>query len=235
LKKIVIISSVSVVGLFIILFAVMASIAHFQNDKSVEAKNTTPGSSATVNSNTGASSHTDSSSSSSGTSSAIDFDHFKLHDSTLPLPDATTCKQAQKRALSGLGTDQVKTVQTQIHETHLYFEMEFVDENMVKRLRSPSSQYWEAWEHLGTIQYPGSVPIYNETDGDTVIADLEKVRVLEKDPAFQSDIVKMQELVRQAVQNHDLTKFVELHQMLHDFDYWVVNYPIYYPKLAPPD
>lgn len=45
----------------------------------------------------------------------------------------------------------------------------------------------------------------------------------------------MESLVRQAVQNRDLSRLIRYHQMIHDMDYWVVNYPISYPQLAPPD
>lgn len=70
---------------------------------------------------------------------------------------------------------------------------------------------------------------------DTCIADLEPIRLLIQDPTFQSDVAAMQTLIREAVPNHDLSKFVELHKMLHDFDYWVINYPAYFPLTAPPD
>jgi hypothetical protein len=107
---------------------------------------------------------------------------------------------------------------------------------MLDHYKVPSSPYWECWEHLGTFQIPsGSEKFYNTTDGDTIIASLEKAHILAKDSAFQADIAKMQDLVRKAVAHHDLSKFVELHAMLHDYDYWIVNYPIYYPKIAPSD
>jgi hypothetical protein len=65
----------------------------------------------------------------------IDFNHFKLHNSALPLPDSKTCKQAQKRTLSGLEKNQIQIVQTVIHENHLLLENRFINEQMVKKLK----------------------------------------------------------------------------------------------------
>ena len=55
--------------------------------------------------------------------------------------------------------------------------------------------------------------------------------------AFADDITKAQELIDEAVKNHDIKSLWYAHQVLHDIDYWVLNYPIQYPKgvAAPPD
>lgn len=54
---------------------------------------------------------------------------------------------------------------------------------------------------------------------------------------FVDDITKAQELIDEAVKNHDIKCLWYAHQVLCDLDYWVLNYPIQYPKgtAAPPD
>jgi hypothetical protein len=189
----------------------------------------------TTDSKKGSLSKTNISKTSSEISSSIDLDHFVLFNSSLPVPDEPVCKQAQKRALSGIDADQIKTVQTLIHGDHWLMEDEILNKSMLAELKSSSSQYWEKWEHIGTIQYPGGEKFENKTDGATIIANLGKVNNLIKDSALQTDLRNMQDTVNQAVKNHDVSQFVKLHAMLHDFDYWVINYPAYFHKINPPD
>jgi len=54
---------------------------------------------------------------------------------------------------------------------------------------------------------------------------------------FVDDITKVQELIDEAMKNHNIKILWFAHQVLHDLDYWVLSYPIQYPKgtAAPPD
>lgn len=161
--------------------------------------------------------------------------HFKLHPAGTDKPSDSVCKAARRRAFAGLDSAKIQTLRDVVHEQHVTIENDFIHKSLSTRLADPQSIYWEEWEHLGRIQYPGSEFIDNQRDGDTIVAALEKAAALENDTLFHADLTAMENLVRQAVQNHDLSRLIRYHQMIHDMDYWVVNYPISYPKLAPPD
>lgn len=150
---------------------------------------------------------------------------FVLNPYVLEPPDTSVCEDAKKRALAGLDDKQITKVQSVIHYEHSWIEDQFID-GIYKTLADPDSPYWERWEHLGAIQTVGSSEMFlNTQDGATIIADLEQVRAVEPDARFESDLSRMQQLIRDAVQNHDLNDLIAFHKMIHDFDYWVVSYP----------
>lgn len=160
---------------------------------------------------------------------------LKLHDSTLKPPSDKQCKSAQERALSGLSPKEKQTVQNSINGMHMNIEYEFIDKDIRTLLKSPYSPYWEYWDHTGTISIGGEGVVDNSVDGEVWIRDLQKNYNIVKDADLKADIQKMQDCVRSAVKNHDVNKLDELHKMLHDCDYWVVNYPVHFDKYAPED
>lgn len=184
-----------------------------------------------ASSGTAVSSENTNSESSSSKTKAI----LKLHDSTLKPPSEEQCKAAQKRVLSGLSTKERQTVQDDIRAMHMNMESEFIEKDIRTVLKSPSNPNWEFWEHTGTVSIAGEETVDNPRDGDTFIRNLQKIYDIAEDTDLKADIRKMQECVRSAVKNHDVNKLDELHKMLHDCDYWVVNYPVYFEKYAPVD
>jgi hypothetical protein len=114
-------------------------------------------------------------------------------------------------------------------------ESEFIQNRIRTKLKSPSSPYWEFWDHTGTVAIAGEGKVDNSIDGAVWIRDLQKIYNTVQDTDLKADIQKMQDCVRSAVKNHDVDKLNELHKMLHDCDYWVVNYPVYFEKFAPID
>jgi len=160
---------------------------------------------------------------------------LKLHDSTLKPPSEEQCKAAQKRSLSGLSTKERQTVQDDIRGMHMNMESEFIEKDIRTILKSPSNPNWEFWEHTGTVSIAGEATVDNPVDGEVWIQALQKIYDIVKDTDLKADIQKMQDCVRSAVKNHDVNKLDELHKMLHDCDYWVVNYPVHFEKYAPVD
>jgi len=150
-----------------------------------------------------------------------------LHKSDVPLPDVKK--------------EDLEKAKKTVHELHMYFESGFVyeAENWIEKYSDPNSPGWVFWEKTGTIEIPGyTEKVYNEKDGNWYIQRLEEVKAAFADKtAFTDDITKAEELISEAVKNHDIKNLWYAHQVLHDLDYWVLNYPIQYPKgtAAPPD
>ena len=158
---------------------------------------------------------------------------YWLHKSSLELPDKSVCLKAQKKALAGLSDSQKKNVQTVVREEHVRIEFFLLDH--VKTLKSFDSPYWAYLEHTGTISIPGDAKVWNDWDKDTIIGNLKVISSSDKDQTVKSDFKRMQDTLQTAVEQHNLQKVFFYHEMIHDYDYWVINYPAYFPTAAPPD
>ena len=158
---------------------------------------------------------------------------YWLHKSSLKLPDKSVCLKAQKQALAGLSDAQKENVQTAVREEHVRIEFFLLRE--VALLKSPRSPYWAYLEHTGTISIPGDAKVWNVWDKDTIIESLKAISSPIKNEAVKSDFKQMQDTLQAAVERHDLRKVFSYHEMIHDYDYWIINYPAYFPTAAPPD
>ncbi len=163
-----------------------------------------------------------------------------LHKSDVPLPDEDMAEKVQAELFKGVKKEDLEKAEKTVHELHMYFESGFVyeAENWIKKYSDPNSPGWVFWEKTGTIEIPGyTEKVYNEKDGNWYIQKLEEAKKVFTGKTICDDIAKAQDLISIAVKNHDIKNFWYAHQVLHDLDYWVLNYPIQYPKgtAAPPD
>lgn len=150
-------------------------------------------------------------------------------------PTEQECKDLKTLIFQGLSDEEIKTVQKYIHEAHMYLESNIVNENLWKRLSNKNSDSWKIWENTGTVNVDG-VNILHNRSGQTYIDELEEVKmILGNNSIFITDIEKIQQSMQDAVKNHDVAKLFLFHQMIHDCDYWIVNYPIHFDTVAPPD
>lgn len=158
---------------------------------------------------------------------------YWLHKSEMKPPEKSACLRAQKQALKGLKEAQLETVWDTVREEHVRIEYCLMDR--VKSLKSPDAPYWEFLEHTGTIAIPGEEVVWNEWDKDTIKANLNKAGNLIEDSGVKSDFRRMRETLDDAVGRHNLRGLFSYHEMIHDYDCWVVNYPAHYPEAPAPD
>ncbi len=158
---------------------------------------------------------------------------YWLHDSDLKLPEQDACKKAQQLTLEGLNDAQVKEVQDKVREEHMRIEHYLA--NHVKILKSSSSPFWAYLERTGTISIPGDSTVWNEWDKDTIIEDLKGISAVIKNEAVKFDFKRMEDTLQTAVGQHNLRKVFLYHEMIHDYDYWVINYPVFISAGPPAD
>lgn len=170
-------------------------------------------------------------SSSGGASSEEEL--FWLHKSEMKPPVKSACRQAQKQVLKGLKEAQLKTVRDTVREEHVRIEYFLLDH--VKSLKSIGSPVWQLLEHTGPVSFPEGESALNEWDKDTIEANLNKVGNLIEDSGVKSDFRRMRETLDDAVGRHNLRGLFSYHEMIHDYDYWVINYPAHYPEAPVPD
>ena len=152
--------------------------------------------------------------------------HLKLHDSDLEPPSASVCLAAQERVLTVLSEDDIQLVKDTIHDWHMAMESRFVNYNMRNLLQDPDSVAWKLWEDKdASVLIPGdSGPVGTLYDGAMIISELQGLVDVVQDQSFLADLKKMQDTVQAAVDKHSIDELDYFHRLLHDCDYWLVNY-----------
>lgn len=152
--------------------------------------------------------------------------HLKLHDSDLEPPSASVCLAAQERVFIGLSEDDIQLVKDTIHNWHMTMEGEFVKKNRREILGDPDSVAWELWENKdASVLIPGDTgPVGTLYDGAMIISELQSLIDVVQDQSFLEDLKKMQDTVQAAVDKHSVDELDYFHRLLHDCDYWLVNY-----------
>ena len=170
----------------------------------------------------------------------LTLDNVSLHNSDKQPPEKSTIVIIQEELTKDIDKTKLTEAKKTLHEIHMYFECGFIyeSENWIEKLSNPDSLGWCFWERTGVIEIPGyTEKVDNKKDGDTYIQWLENVKQVFTNLKLRKDITTVQKLIKYAVDNHDIKGLWYAHQILHDLDYWILNYPIHFPKgkPAPPD
>lgn len=163
-----------------------------------------------------------------------------LHRSDKQPPEKSELLKIQGDVTNSTDQAELATAINTLHEIHMYFESGFVyvSGSWIRNLSDPDSPGWVFWERTGTIEIPGyTEKVDNQRSGDTYIQWLEDVKQVFTDSELSNDITTVQKLIKYAVDNHDIKGLWYAHQVIHDIDYWILNYPIEFQagRPAPPD
>lgn len=163
-----------------------------------------------------------------------------LHKSNLKPPGKTELIAMQKVINSGIEKKDLASVKSGVHEIHMMFEAGFVYQtgNWIERLSDPHSPAWIYWEKTGPIKLPGETEVVdNKIDAQTYIQQVESIKNKVNNQDFKTDMEVVKHFIAYARDKHNIMGLVYAHQVLHDLDYWLLNYPIYFPpeKGGPPD
>jgi hypothetical protein len=106
----------------------------------------------------------------------------------------------------------------------------------VVTLKEPDSVYWEKLElpenKLFIDPFTG-VTSFNKTY-HTLIGYFDTCIKSTENDNLQKTVTAMKKDFENAVKNHDLGSIFTVHEVIHDWDYYVINYPISY-SIEPPD
>lgn len=157
---------------------------------------------------------------------------YYLHDSNLEKPSEDTCYNMQKLILSGLSDVEITTLQTEIHNIHSSLEFYLVDRTNI--LKDTNSIYWEPATIDEIFTQPNGVKIQSNGFWEyrNLLQELLKLNLNDTTRNIINDIVSKLQF---GMDNRDLSECFEVHKLLHDFDYWIVNYPISSFTVAPAD
>lgn len=156
---------------------------------------------------------------------------YYLHISNNSLPTENDCLYAKKNALDGLSEEEIISAQKKIRNAHGLMETILLDG--VKTIKDANSPYWKSYTVDELFVDPYSGVLVEETGFFDIVNEINEL---------QKDItnIKIKEIcnefcskLQEAMDNHDLASCFEAHKILHDIDYWIINYPPQYEAGMP--
>lgn len=100
--------------------------------------------------------------------------------------------------------------------------------NAVRLLKDKNSSYWPFYTEAGVHEEPGHPETKIQSDGgfSNTIKRIKNISQKLENEQVKSDLQKSCELLQEGIDNHDIGKFFEAHETIHDYDYWVANSPL---------
>ncbi|MEE1198990.1 MAG: hypothetical protein U0K54_07600 [Acutalibacteraceae bacterium] len=107
----------------------------------------------------------------------------------------------------------------------------------VSILKEPDSPYWypSITGEKFTDPFSGEIYINGDACFNDVLGQLEKVSNTIKDIKTKKALQIICRDLKSACDNRDIGSLFTVHESIHDFDYFAINYPAHFELLAPPD
>lgn len=159
---------------------------------------------------------------------------YYLHKSDLEQPKKEECLEWQKDALAGLTESEKKEFCEAFKWLHIQIE-EFLLGN-VSLLKEPDSIYWKRYELKRDEVFKDPISGTEGIDNTyhIMLDYFETLISLAKDKEIRNALTVMKSDYINAFKFHDIGNLFSVHEVIHDYDYYVVNYPISF-STAPPD
>lgn len=153
---------------------------------------------------------------------------YYLHKSDFELPGKKFCLEQQKNMLSGLNDKEKKCVGEELRDVHYLIE-DLLIEN-VSLLKEPDSRYWDAAITGEKFTDPFSGETYENGYGcfNSALHHVENIINIIKDCETKRRFESIYKDLKSACDNHDIGSIFTVHEYIHDYDYFAVNYPVYY-------
>lgn len=152
----------------------------------------------------------------------IDIKYY-LHRNSLELPSSSNCLNAKEKLLYETSIDDTTFIQKEIRGTHGWLEHTLSD--YVTSLKNANSSSWN-YQIIKQTSYA-----YN--DKNAVLNSLfdYKEYLKEFNKKHNSSLLKeiIEDIIYKcelAINNHDISECFEAHKIIHDLDYWCLNYPL---------
>jgi len=95
-------------------------------------------------------------------------------------------------------------------------------------LKDKESPYWPNFTEAGAHAEPGHPETVIESDGGfSKILERTKSLLEQIDnEKVKIDFEKACSLIQEGINDHEVQKFFEAHEIVHDYDYWIINSPL---------
>ncbi len=144
---------------------------------------------------------------------------YYLHRSDLRVPERNKRYIAQTKAFQGITEERKEYIKENFRQLHLRLERDLI--SSVNTLKDKNSPYWESCTKAG-IYYNEDNTCW-ESDGgfSKILEDVESYAKEIQNEEAKKDLDKAGNLIKAGIDNRDIGKFFEAHQIIHDYDYWV--------------
>ncbi len=159
---------------------------------------------------------------------------YYLHKSDLEKPEKSQILELRAKIFEDLTNEEILEIQELTRWTHVHMEMQLLDS--VNVIKDPNSFYWEQYNYGGTFTNP-----LTGVGSDTIdcfnmkLQKLKKIKDIIKDEETKQEFENIIELLQKSMDNHDLGGCFKVHEFIHDYDYFAINYPAYFEDTPPPD
>lgn len=152
---------------------------------------------------------------------------YYLHKSDKENPQKEECLEVQKVIFSVLNENKIKEIKEKTRTLHNVLEHLLADGT--KMLKEPTSPYWSLYIDGKEITEQNSnvrVEFGDDYCFNYVIRELQTVIDTIQNKEAKEDLMQGLELLKEGIDEHNIEKIFEAHEYIHDYDVWVIEYPI---------
>lgn len=151
---------------------------------------------------------------------------YYLHDSKLKNKNNHFFDSQKGKITAGIEENDLKEIKKTIRNLHYEIEIFLLKE--VSFLKETDSIYWDyvISEEIFTDPITGERRKFDMNR--IMIYELEFIISALKDESAKDDLTKALNLWEESIKNHNLKGLFEVHEYLHDYDYYALNFPTKY-------
>lgn len=149
-----------------------------------------------------------------------------LHDSSVEYPSEDFCKGVRDKAISKLSEEDLKEIKNTVRHAHYSMEVFLLDN--VSLFKNSDSIYWKYFidgEYF-TDPITNEKSIFSAYKG--VIADLELLNRKCSNKNMSAKFKYVLNLWQESAKEHNIEGLFLAHEYIHDYDYFLYNYPTRY-------
>lgn len=160
---------------------------------------------------------------------------YYLHDSNLELPNQENCMKMKEKALNKLDENEISEISRKLREAHT--TMEFLLMNGTKNLKQSNSIYWNLYNEAEVITEETGEELEFSKDScfRAVANNIIAIENILNDEEIKEEFNSIYNRLNKAIENKDLAEMFNIHKEIHDYDYWIINYPTHYDSAPAPD
>lgn len=152
---------------------------------------------------------------------------YYLHKSTIETPTEALCLKVKERVFDNLDKEKKDYISTKMRNVHYTLELLLIEN--VSFLKEPDSTCWEL-----AITGHGQNVEKGAFSFNGVMENIQEISIAIEDEETKMVLKKIYEELKKACDIRDVEKIFKVHEVIHDYDYYAINYPAHY-DLQPAD
>ncbi len=160
---------------------------------------------------------------------------YYLHDSNLEVASDEKCSGMKKKVLEGLNKEQISQLSNKIRRIHMTMENLLIDG--IWTLKDPTSKYWKLYAYSNSIIEDTGIELEftSEYCFKYVLDNMKSIKDTLQEKESKTVLEEYCIRFENALNKRSIGECFEIHKIIHDFDYFMINYPAQFDKVAPAD